>query len=161
MIDSFRGEYDWASNYYYKAPFRDASGTFFKSSEHFFACCKTLDAGWVQRIIAAPTAAKAKKLGQQCPIRPDWKNVRIWVMATGLMYKFSQNADILAKLLFTGTQMLEEGNYWHDNFWGNCKCQNKSGTHPECLKPGLDKLGFLLMNTRTYFQTIQSIAVNT
>jgi len=160
MIDSFRGKYDWASNFYYKAPFRDSNGILFKTSEHFFACCKTSDPDWVQRIIAAPTAAAAKKLGQQCPVRPDWDSVRIWAMATSLMHKFSQNSDILTKLLATGDQLLVEGNYWHDNFWGDCKCQNKSGKHSKCLSPGLNKLGLSLMNARTYFQTIQSMAVN-
>jgi len=160
MIDSFRNEYDWASNFYFKAPFKDINGAYFKTSEHFFACHKTLDPAWMNRIMDARTAPKAKKLGQECPIRPDWSDIRIWIMATGLMYKFSQNHDILAKLIVTDTQMLEEGNYWHDNFWGNCKCQNKLGTHPECLTPGLNKLGFSLMNIRTYFQTGISIATN-
>jgi predicted NAD-dependent protein-ADP-ribosyltransferase YbiA (DUF1768 family) len=52
-----------------------------------------------------------------------------------------------------------EGNWWHDNFWGDCYCNNKSGKHPECLKPGLNKLGLLLMNLRRYFQDIRMMSL--
>jgi ribA/ribD-fused uncharacterized protein len=157
MIDHFRGEYDWASNFYYKAPFRDSNNLTFKTSEHYFACCKTLDSWWSQRILHAGTAAAAKKLGQQCPVRPEWGTMRVWVMQQALLFKFSQNTDILVKLLNTNDTQMVEGNYWHDNFWGDCRCNNKSGQHPKCLQPGLNKLGALLMNLRAYYLTVQSI----
>lgn len=157
MIDSFSGQHDWASNFYFKAPFY-VQGQKFSSSEHYFSACKTTDAEWCARIIAARTAAGAKKLGQQCPIRPNWKSeLRVGVMAQALWYKFTQNLDIQQKLIETGAQMLVEGNYWHDNFWGDCRCNNRLGSRPECLQPGKNSLGFLLMNLRQYFQTIQSI----
>lgn len=32
--------------------------------------------------------------------------------------KFTQNEDLKALLLATGDSVLEEGNTWHDIFWG-------------------------------------------
>lgn len=159
MIGTFKGENEWASNFYFQAPFY-VGGVLFKSSEHYFAACKTIDANWCQRIIDAPIAADAKRLGGKCPIRPNWNIVRIPTMADALWYKFSQNTDIQQKLIETTTQEMIEGNWWHDNFWGDCRCNNKSGKHPECLDIGLNKLGRLLMNLRRYFQDGRMISLS-
>lgn len=158
MIGEFKGEFDWASNFYFMAPFY-VKNRLFKSSEHYFAACKTLDPEWCERIINADTAAGAKKQGQKCPLRPGWSIVRVPTMAHALRYKFTQNTDIQRKLIETGTQGMIEGNWWHDNFWGDCRCNNKSGKHPGCLSPGLNKLGLLLMNLRRYFQDIHMISL--
>jgi ribA/ribD-fused uncharacterized protein len=152
MVQEFRGQYDWASNFYTKAPFI-AHNINFKSSEHYFACFKTLDSVWCQRIIDAPTPKEAKKLGKQCPLREDWSLVQVPVMAQGVWYKFSQNPDIQKKLMLTDPMKLEEGNWWHDNFWGNCRCNNKDGRHPQCLEPGKNALGQILMAFRNVFLT--------
>lgn len=157
MISEFRGQYDWATNFYHKAPFY-VHGQKFKTSEHYFAACKTLDANWCQRIIGADTAADAKRLGRQCPCQPEWGRVRVNVMSQAIWYKFTQHPELQEKLIATGTQVMVEGNWWHDNFWGDCYCNDKDGRHPECLQPGKDALGLLLMNLRTYFQTIQMIS---
>jgi ribA/ribD-fused uncharacterized protein len=154
MITSFRGEYDWASNMYWKAPFV-FNGTTYKTSEHWFVACKTLDPTWIARIIGTFKASDAKKLGKQCPIRSDWEAVRIGAMAQGLWFKFTQNADIYQKLIATDDEPIVEGNYWHDNFWGDCMCENKHGKHPECLQPGKNALGRLHMANRQTFQTMQ------
>lgn len=46
------------------------------------------------------------------------------------------------KLLETGDAELIEGNYWHDNTWGQCYC-------PRCKnKIGENHLGKLLMKIR-------------
>lgn len=157
MISEFNGQYDWASNFYFKAPFY-VRGQMFKTNEHYFAAHKTTDPEWYAKIINAVTAAEAKKFGKQCPIQSNWNTtIRAWVMANGLFHKYSQNSDILTKLLATGAQPMTEGNWWHDNFWGDCHCNNKNGRHPECLHPGKNALGLLTMNLRTYYQTVQAI----
>ena len=39
--------------------------------------------------------------------------------------------------------MLIEGNYWHDNYWGNCLC-------PKCKEiEGQNQLGKILMKVRS------------
>ena len=157
MIDSFRGEYDWASNFYYKAPFR-VNDIDYRTSEHFFMACKTLDPQWVDRIVNAFKAKDAKALGRQVPIRPDWNQVRMGVMAQALWHKFTQNDDIRQKLIETAPSELVEGNYWHDNTWGDCRCENKSGRHPECLDQGDNALGRLLMAHRATFITVATLS---
>jgi len=152
MIDSFKGEYRWLSNFWF-ASFV-SQGITFKSSEHYFACCKTLDPEWCRRIIDAPHAAAAKKLGKQCPLRPDWPAVRMAVMAQALWLKFSQNADLQLKLILTDPHELVEGNYWHDNTWGDCRCAKCAQ-----LGPGKNGLGRLLMAHRKTFITIQSLTI--
>jgi predicted NAD-dependent protein-ADP-ribosyltransferase YbiA (DUF1768 family) len=50
--------------------------------------------------------------------------------------------ELRRQLLDTGHQELEEGNYWHDNEWGNCYCM-------KCRTiAGKNKLGILLMQVR-------------
>ena len=62
-------------------------------------------------------------------------------MLIGLRKKFA-NPELRDLLLATGDEELVEGNYWHDNEWGNCTC-------PRCKNiPGKNKLGKLLMQVR-------------
>ena len=56
--------------------------------------------------------------------------------------KFTQNQEIKEKLLATGNSILIEGNYWHDNFWGNCLCSKC-----KYIK-GRNNLGKILMKRR-------------
>jgi predicted NAD-dependent protein-ADP-ribosyltransferase YbiA (DUF1768 family) len=37
--------------------------------------------------------------------------------------KYKQNPYLAEALLATGDAELEEGNWWHDNTWGACKCE--------------------------------------
>ena len=154
----FRDEYGWASNFYLHAPFV-FHGVTFKTSEHFYQMFKTDNMEWAARILNAPTPADARKLGKECPISPNWNKAKaITTMATGLELKFSHNKEIFLKLLDTKNLILVEGNFWHDNFWGDCHCNNKNGKHPECLTPGKNMLGKLLMNLRSYHSVIDSLA---
>ena len=50
--------------------------------------------------------------------------------------------ELKEKLLATGDEYLEEGNYWHDNYWGNCHCEKCADI------TGQNKLGILLMKIR-------------
>ena len=57
--------------------------------------------------------------------------------------KFSHNPHLREKLIKTGDKILIEGNYWHDNDWGDCYCKNCKHT------PGNNNLGKILMNVRS------------
>ena len=59
-----------------------------------------------------------------------------------LRLKFTQHPDLGDKLRLTGKVLLEEGNRWHDNFWGNCRCQECDDVE------GRNILGKLLMKVR-------------
>jgi hypothetical protein len=78
-------------------------------------------------------------------LRPDWEKIKVDVMRTGLMLKFT-DAALAEKLLATGDEELVEGNWWHDNTWGNCHC-------PQCSRVGgRNLLGMLLMEVRKELQ---------
>ena len=47
------------------------------------------------------------------------------------------------RLLSTSNATLVEGNWWHDNFWGDCYCPKCKGI------PGANTLGRLLMELRS------------
>jgi ribA/ribD-fused uncharacterized protein len=85
---------------------------------------------------------EAKRIGRAVTLRPDWEAVKDRVMWTGLVAKFSQHRDIRQLLVGTGLAILIEGNYWHDNYWGDCVCERCSEI------PGKNMLGEELMMLR-------------
>jgi len=88
----------------------------------------------------------AKWLGKKVQIREDWEEVKVGIMTELVFLKFEQNSKLIDKLLDTGETYLEEGNYWHDNFWGNCYCSR-------CLDiPGCNMLGTILMEIRKFWK---------
>ncbi len=112
MIDSFTGRYYFLSNFYPNN--RD-------SLEHKFQAAKTHDLIEKAKILAADKPGKAKRLGNLVKLRDDWKDLRtvfMWI----LMERKFKNPNLGASLLATDNELLVEGNYWHDNFWGDCHC---------------------------------------
>ncbi len=59
--------------------------------------------------------------------------------------KFIQNPNLKKALISTGKATLVEGNYWHDNTWGNCTCEKCKNI------PGKNYLGTILEDIRTEF----------
>jgi predicted NAD-dependent protein-ADP-ribosyltransferase YbiA (DUF1768 family) len=55
--------------------------------------------------------------------------------------KFLDHEVLADWLLGTGQLLIVEGNWWHDNFWGDCQC-------PKCYKIGANNLGKILMEVR-------------
>lgn len=143
MIVEFDGEYAFLSNFYDSPIFYE--GITYPTNEHFFQAMKTLDPAERQKIASAKTPGLAKRLGRNVQLRPDWEKVKVDVMRTGLMLKFT-DAKLAEKLIATGDEELVEGNWWHDNTWGNCHCT-------ECSrKGGRNLLGMLLMELRKELQ---------
>lgn len=140
MIDSFTNLFDFLSN------FHECSVTYegltYKNSEAAFHAQKTLDPNIRCKFIDL-NPSEAKKLGRKIQLREDWENVKDHIMYKICLAKFTQNPHLKRKLIMmTGNQLLEEGNYWHDNYWGNChclKCKNIKGQN---------KLGKILMRIR-------------
>lgn len=85
----------------------------------------------------------AKRLGREVKIRPDWDEVKFQVMTRLVMAKFADHSELAKQLLATGDTLLIEGNTWHDNIWGDCRCGRA-----ECSDPGLNWLGHILMVVR-------------
>jgi ribA/ribD-fused uncharacterized protein len=143
MIVEFDGDYAFLSNFYPSPISHD--GITYPTNEHFFQAMKTLDIDTRKAIAAAPTPGAAKRMGRHVPLRPDWEKIKVDVMRLGLILKFT-DAELAEKLVATGDEELVEGNWWHDNTWGNCHCT-------ECSrKGGRNLLGMLLMEVRKELQ---------
>ncbi|HNW88031.1 MAG TPA: NADAR family protein [Bacteroidales bacterium] len=140
MIVLFIGKYEFLSNFYPADV--EFDNKIYHSVENAFQAAKSLDNNERARI-AAGTPGQAKRLGRLVnPLRPDWNQVKVDLMKELLVKKFSKE-PFSGLLCDTGDQPLQEGNYWHDNFWGNCLCEH-------CMEiPGENVLGKLLMEVRT------------
>lgn len=142
MINSFDGEFAFLSNFFPSPITFD--GITFPTVENWFQAWKTEVPAEFRAIATAETPGRAKRLGRKCILREDWEEVKEQVMEDGLRLKFA-DPELKAKLLATGDQYLEEGNTWHDNYWGVChciKCQDIMAKN---------HLGKLLMKLRTEF----------
>ena len=140
MIAIFDNEYAFLSNFY-ESPF-EVDGITYPTAEHFFQAMKSKDVEGRKKIAAAPTPGKAKRLGRTIELRKDWEEIKVAVMKFGLAQKF-RIPELREKLLATGHEELIEGNFWHDNTWGNCLCADCQDI------PGRNMLGMLLMELRT------------
>jgi hypothetical protein len=107
----------------------------------------------VREMIAAYLyPGQAKKAGRGVDLRPDWEDLKLGVMAHGLRRKF-EHPELRQKLIDTYPHALVEGNYWHDNVWGDCMC-------PKCVSSaGRNLLGQLLEVLRTHLinQTLPDV----
>lgn len=107
------------------------------TSEHYFQAKKFVGRAEEQQVRAARSAREAARLGRMLPtVRGDWNAVRDEVMLKALRAKFTQHADLRARLLATGDRPLIEHTtndvYWADGGDGS----------------GLNRLGELLMQVR-------------
>jgi ribA/ribD-fused uncharacterized protein len=116
VINSFTGEYDFLSNFYH-CPISYA-GQRYPTTEHAFQALKTLDLEERSKISRAGTPGQAKRLGREVKLRKDWESVKVDIMREILHAKFTQNTDLLQRLLLTGETELIEGNTWGDREWG-------------------------------------------
>jgi len=139
-ITEFQGEWRWLSNFW-PCPVKLGAWTF-PSAEHAYQAMKTLGATERARFTdPALTPGQAKRLGQRVALRPDWEAQKKRAMLRVLLAKFIQNPELAELLYATDDAYLEEGNTWHDNFWGACGCDKHAGQ-------GLNYLGRILMSVR-------------
>lgn len=136
MIKEFKGKYADFSNFA-KCQV-EYEGIIYPSSEHAYMSAKNDAKAW-KEFCANPdnTPGTVKKRGKKVLLRPDWEEVKVSIMEEILRKKFSI-PHFKELLLSTGTQEIQEGNYWGDREWG------------VCLKTGKGKnlLGKLLMKIR-------------
>ncbi len=133
MINSFSGKYRFLSNFYpCQIIWLDIT---YPTIEHAYQAAKTLDFNERYKISQLRTSGKAKRMGRNIILRPNWEEIKISTMFSLLRLKFSQ-PQLTKLLLDTKNEVLIEGNKWGDTFWGICN--NK----------GENKLGILLMMVR-------------
>ena len=140
----FKDEYNFLSNFYLSRFLYH--GTFWRSVEHAFQAAKCKDLEMNEYIHSLELPAEAKKIGRKVELRLDWEDVKIGIMADLILCKFTQNEELKNKLLKTNSMYLEEGNWWHDNFWGNCYCDKCKDTKGENI------LGIILIEVREYIK---------
>jgi N-glycosidase YbiA len=114
-ITSFREEHFFLSNFYPCVIELDEDH--YATLEHALQASKTTIHSERYKIMGLPTPGKAKRAGQEVPLRKDWEQVKLKIMADLLWQKFSQ-PELTAKLLATGDAQLIEGNDWGDRYWG-------------------------------------------
>ena len=137
MINDFRGEHYYLSNFY-KAPVK-YEGILYQNNEAAFQAMKVLDLRHRKSFkMLNPSQAKSK--GRRVTLRPDWEDVKECYMYKIVKAKFEQNPILKEKLLSTGNKHLEEGNTWGDRTWGTT-----NGI-------GQNKLGIILMQVREEFK---------
>jgi ribA/ribD-fused uncharacterized protein len=118
MIDSFRGEYAWLSNFHV-CPVTHR-GFAYRSAEHAYQAAKAQTGQDRAYVADAPTAAKAKARGREIGTPENWNNIKLATMREIVYAKFCQNAALAIRLASTGDIALVEGNRWNDTYWGVC-----------------------------------------
>ena len=143
MINKFEDEFAFLSNFYNSPiPISDGVDIFTaKTVEHYFQASKTPNMEEFLDILAAKTPGQAKRLGRRCTLHNNWEKIKIPVMREALKLKFA-DPELKKKLIATHPHHLEEGNWWHDNFWGVCHCVNCQDIFAK------NNLGKLLMELR-------------
>ena len=138
---TLRGKYSFLSNMHAASFTWD--GRTYMNSEAAFQSAKSLDPA-VRDAFSAMNGVTAKRAGRKVELRGDWDAVKLDVMEEILRAKFSQNPELLQKLIDTGDMVLMEGNYWHDTYWG---VDIRSGA-------GENHLGEILMKLRAELEAL-------
>lgn len=137
MINEFKGEYRFLSNFY--ACDIELDGVIYPTVEHAYQAAKTLDPEY-RKLFADRKLAPggAKRMGKQVPLRPDWDSIKLGIMESLVRQKF--DTHLALQLIETGDQQLVESNWWGDTFWGVCE------------GVGENHLGKILMKVRKELQ---------
>lgn len=137
MINTFKGQYSFLSNFY-NTPV-SYEGVLYKNSESAYQSAKTTDPN-IRKKFTNLEGSEAKKYGNLIKIRDDWEVIKDMVMYDVCLDKFMRNSYIKNKLLNTGNLILKENNNHKDSCWG-IYCGE-----------GLNKLGNILMRIRYELQ---------
>ena len=132
-IKEFSGKYFFLSNFYEVIVTID--GFTFVNSEAAFHAFKCLERRGEFTFLGPK---EAKRLGRSVKLRPDWEQVKDDVMRKVVRAKFTQHEELKRMLLETGDAILEEGNTWHDKYWGV----------DSVTREGKNMLGKILMEIR-------------
>lgn len=138
MITEFQGKYRFLSNFYPCYMIYD--NIEFKNAEAAYQAAKTTDIklkAEIANLLKPGDAKRYFKLKQNC-IRQDFHDIKLNIMKTIVSFKFNNNPELKQLLLSTNNEILQEGNYWGDKYWGV-----DLRTHS-----GQNHLGKIIMNVR-------------
>lgn len=136
MINQFKNEYRWLSNF---VPCSiELDGQMYKSVEHAYQSAKSEDDwNWKEFCVLETSSAEVKRQSKLIILRKDWDDVKENIMLDCLRQKFSQE-PYKQLLLDTKNEQIQEGNWWGDDYWG---VDLKTGK-------GQNKLGKMIMKIR-------------
>lgn len=142
LISMFKGEYSFLSNFY--PAIVQYEGLSYPTVEHAYQASKSTEFFFRKLLACLPAkkAGVAKQRGRTIRLRKDWDEIKIDVMFELLCDKFKK-PEFKDRLLATKGAKLVEGNYWHDNIWGDCLCKKCSNIE------GQNWLGRLLTEVRS------------
>jgi len=178
IIDSFRGEYDFLSNFFERDKLIHYDNRYWNSSEKLYQALKigttniqeeelqkeTIRLGTTKESKAYGKGKKKFPDGSILKLRYDWDTpnslgieFKQTAMSVVTALKYTQNPDLKDMLIATREKTLIEGNYWHDNYFGICYCE-------KCINDNLIKrrnvLGKLLMFSRTEYTLQQPLEID-
>lgn len=143
----------WLSNMAYCNV--EHEGIIYPSTENMYQAMKynatdmvqntiTRDMVPIRKFISKLSPSESKAFAKANPMtNPYFKTMQFAIMSLANYKKFSQE-PFRSKLLATGDCHLEEGNWWHDRFWGvDIK-----------TREGENNLGKILMQTRARLRAI-------
>jgi ribA/ribD-fused uncharacterized protein len=136
MIKEFQNEFRWLSNFERVDVL--LGGRKFFSVEHAYMSAKSNDVSWKDFCEKTFSAGLVKKSSKGIALVSNWEEIKVEVMRECIEQKFN-NTVLRNKLLGTGTQVIQEGNFWNDKFWGVCLKTGK----------GSNILGRLIMEKRS------------
>lgn len=136
IIDSFKGEYAFLSNFY-PVPCDLGSGVVFPTAEHAYQASKSQDSTDWKDVMECVSPGAAKRMGKIVTMRPNFNQLKLSYMGQIIRAKFN-DPRLADRLVETGDAKLIEGNHWNDTYWGVCK------------GVGQNMLGRLLMSERRY-----------
>lgn len=123
IIDDFRGEYRFLSNF--QASTIEYEGLLYPSVETAYQAAKTED--MVKReLFTHMSPTEAKRAGRCVTMRADWDDIKYGIMYFLVRQKFTIHPTLAKKLLATGNKLLVERNWWGDTYWGVCKGKGKN-----------------------------------
>ncbi len=154
-INKFFGEHRFLSNFH-EFPVK-FDGLTYPSTENAYQAAKTLNPA--ERLkFTTMTPAESKKAGRAISANPslsraDWHQFSLKVMEEVCTYKFSQDPFCREGLYNTVNSIIEEGNWWHDNFYGRCYCGGNLAANCPGDGSGKNHLGNILMVVRFKLQS--------
>ena len=126
MIREFQGEFRWLSNF---TPCKVVlDGIEFGSVEHAYMSAKSRDPRWKHLCTTTRSPGFIKKESRKVQLIDGWDVVKFEVMRKCLEQKFNQE-PFRSKLIATGTQHIQEGNWWGDKIWGVCLKTGEGENH--------------------------------
>jgi predicted NAD-dependent protein-ADP-ribosyltransferase YbiA (DUF1768 family) len=151
MITSFKGKYAFLDLAFLCVVTNDH--TLYNSAEAAFLASQYDDPYFrsLFRATALPIW-RARELAKRLQKRRDWTpKLSLELMQEIVFDKFLRHPKLRALLLATRPERIVAENNWHEQFWGRCVCNTRTGKYGRkdaCLVPGNNHLGKIHMTVR-------------